>query len=196
MESNQNVQIRAYAETRVQKMVHIANTDLSLRVVNRTTEQADGLWQYARLLLGEIERAPSREVVESKLDSLPNGSEELYTHILCAKEATMTDAEKVFARYMFLCADISNYMPDFLAQMTDIIQQGMLDLVFCYANGGNMPFDVPSLAERLGAPLIEVLRPTEHTYEVRFVHLSIYQYLADSKKFARGCKIPEPLQAR
>lgn len=130
MESNQDVQIRAYAETRVQKMVHIANTDLGLRVVNRTTEEADGLWLYARLLLDEIERAPSRQVVESSLDSLPNGLEELYDHILCMSEAKMTDAEKVFARYLFLSADISNYMPGFLAQTADSIQQGMLDLVF------------------------------------------------------------------
>lgn len=189
MDSNQDVQIRAYAETRVQKMVHIANTDLGLRVVNRTMEEADGLWLYARLLLDEIERAPSRQVVESSLDSLPNGLEELYDHILCMSEAKMTDAEKVFARYLFLSADISNYMPGFLAQTADSIQQGMLDLVFRYANGGDMPFDVPALAERLGAPLIEVLRPTEHTYELRFVHLSIYHYLADSTNFSRNGRI-------
>ncbi|CEO59836.1 hypothetical protein PMG11_04490 [Penicillium brasilianum] len=196
MESNQNGDIRAYAEARVQKMVHIADTDLGLQVVSRTAEQADGLWLYARLLLDEIARAPSREVVESSLDSLPSGLEELYNHILCTNEAKMTDAEKVFARYLFLCADISNYMPDFLAQTTDSLQQGMLDLVFRFANGGTMPFDVPKLAERLGAPLIEVLRPTEHTYELRFVHLSIYQYLADSTGLAKKGEPPELIQTR
>ncbi|KAJ5379867.1 uncharacterized protein N7496_002295 [Penicillium cataractarum] len=196
MESNQNVEIRAYAEGRIRKMVHLATTDLGLRVVSKTTEQADGLWLYARLVLDEIERAPSREVVESSLDSLPSGLEELYNHILCTKEAKMSDAEKLFARYLFLCADISNYMPDFLAQTTDSIQQGMLDLVFRFANGGNMPFDVPKLAEKLGAPLIEVLRPTEHTYELRFVHLSVYQYLADSTGPAKNGRIPELIQTR
>lgn len=49
----------------------------------------------------------------------------------------MTPAEKVYARYLFLCADISNYMPNFLAQTTNSIQLDMLDLVFRYANGGN-----------------------------------------------------------
>ncbi|KAJ5174333.1 uncharacterized protein N7482_000210 [Penicillium canariense] len=188
--------IRAYAEARIQEMTHLANTDLGTQAVRKTVEQADGLWLYARLLLDEMERAPSREVVQACLDSLPNGLEELYNHILWTSEAKMTRPEKEFARYLFLCADISNYMPDFLAQAMDSIQRGMLDLVFRFVNGGNMPFDAPGLAEKLGAPLIEVLRPTPLTYELRFVHLSVYQYLADPSRYAKAGDLPELVQTR
>lgn len=191
--------IKLYAEARVRKLPAIADTALGEYVILEVSQRANGLWLYARLLLDEIERAPSREVVEQLLKAVPDGLAGLYHHILVTNGSQMTKFEKRFAQYLFLCVDISDFMPNFLAKTMDTLQQDTLDLMFRFVNGGNKPFDIRGLAAKLGSPLVEVY-PDDQShgadYEAKFVHSSIYQYVADAERARMIDTLPPLIQPR
>lgn len=171
--------IHEYVKQRVQRMAPIANTDLETQVVRQISESSDGLWLYARLMVDEVERAPSEERVKRRLISLPLGLSDLYAQALRSCGARMTDDHRQFAKYLYIWLDVSDYMPTFLSDNFDRLQYRMLQLIFRFVNGGNEVFNAAALARELGAPLIEI-HEIDSTYELDFVHRSAYQYLADS----------------
>ncbi|OKO89667.1 Vegetative incompatibility protein HET-E-1 [Penicillium subrubescens] len=171
--------IREYTERRVHKIPHLADSDLGTSVVSRVTEGAEGLWLYARLMMDEIANAPSRELVDQYLQSLPRDLAGVYTRIMQTREMQMTEDERQFAGHLFLWLDISNVLPGFLSCEYDRLPYCILELVFRYVNKGNPVFDAVALARKLGAPLIQVHKQGS-TYELDFLHRSAYQYLAES----------------
>lgn len=172
--------IRLYVQNRVRAIGSIANTQLESEVATQVSEKADGLWLYARLLIDDIERAPSRKVIEGKLMSLPGGLTDLYSRILREGEARLLDYERAFAQYLYAWLDIGDVMPKFLVEEDQCLSLHILSIVFQYVNGGEPIFDTPLLVARLGAPLVEV-RSTPLDVEVSAVHQSLYQYLSKAR---------------
>lgn len=103
--------IHQYAIQRVQKMAHIAETDLARQGVKQISESSNGLWLYARLVLDEVERAPSAELVKKHLVSPPHGLSDLYTQVLRSCESRMTNDHREFAKYLYIWLDVGDYMP-------------------------------------------------------------------------------------
>lgn len=178
--SNMQDHIRVYIERRIQRMTCIANTELGAQVATRISNQADGLWLYARLLLDEIERAPSRKVIEDCLSSLPQGLAEIYDRIVQENDAGLLDYERRFARCFYLWLDVNDILPNFLIGDGDHLPIEVMGVVFQYTNGGDPVFDIPGLIKRLGGPLVEV-RQTQFGQEVAALHESFYQYLPRAK---------------
>ena len=71
--------IHEYIQRRVHRMDTVANTKIETKIVRQISEGSDGLWLYARLMMDEVERAPSKEILEKRLTSLPHKLSDLYT---------------------------------------------------------------------------------------------------------------------
>lgn len=170
-----------YTKQCVHKIPHLADSDLGTSVISRVTEGAEGLWLYARLMMDEIANAPSRELVDQYLQSLPRGLAGVYTRIMQTHEMQMTEDERQFARHLFLWLDISDVLPNFLSCEYDRLPNCIIELVFRYVNKGNPVFDATALARKLGAPLIQVHKQGS-TYELDFVHRSAYKYLEGCRR--------------
>ncbi|KAF7122048.1 hypothetical protein CNMCM5793_000003 [Aspergillus hiratsukae] len=184
--------IRSYVHRRIQEIPSIAGTSLGEQVTNTISKQADGLWLYARLMMDDIERAPSRKAITECLSSLPQGLSEVYDRIIQENNGRLSDYERRFAQWFYLWLDISDIFPGFLLQEEDHLPIQIMDIVFQYVNGGEPVFDTPGLAKRLGDRLVD-LRQTTTGYEVAAVHQSFYPYLSRallrplwSKKLSRG----------
>lgn len=173
--------IRQYVSQSVHSIAAISNTDLETEVVKKVSDNANGLWLYARLMVDEIKRAPSKERLQKRLNSLPQGLRNLYTQILLSREEEMTEDMRHFAKYLYIWIDISDYMPYYLADTFDRLQADTLDLVYRFANGGYAVFDAARLTVEIGAPLIRITNDGS-TYGLDFVHRSAYQYLTDSSQ--------------
>ncbi|KAL9609168.1 MAG: hypothetical protein Q9167_006045 [Letrouitia subvulpina] len=172
----------------------IANTNMKTKIITKISQCSDGLWLYARLMMDELERAPSKEILEKRFISLPHGLSDLYTQIVQSCETRMTEDERQFAKYLYVWLDVNDYMPDFMSGNFDRLPYHTLQLVFRFVNGGNEVFNAASLARELATPLIEV-HELDSTCEVDFVHHSAHQYLSQcSKDPFRGMELLEPPQ--
>ncbi|KAK2766023.1 hypothetical protein FQN54_007538 [Arachnomyces sp. PD_36] len=185
--------IEKYVGQRVQGTPHLANSDLGNKVHHGITERANGLWLYARLMTDEVIRAPSSDLVEKYLQTLPNNLSELYTQILRTREALMTQDEKRFATALFLWIDVGSFLPTFLSSRYEPLVGSVLQLIFRRVNGGNEVFDAVALAERLGAPLLQI-RQTASSHELGFTHQSAYQYLSEFGETKHAENLPEILR--
>ena len=186
--------IHEYIQQRVHQMDTVANTNIETKIVRQISQASDGLWLYARLMIDDVERAPSKEIIEKRLDSLPHGLSDLYTQIVQSCETRMTEDQRKFAKYLYIWLDVNDYMPDFLSENFDRLPYNTLQLIFRFVNGGSEVYNAASLARELGTPLIEV-HELNSTYEVDFVHHSAYQYLAQcSEDSFREIGLSEPPQ--
>lgn len=174
--------IKKYASDRIQKIPYIGNTELGKLAVTQVLERSDGLWLYARLVIDEIERAPSAELVRQRLASLPEGLADLYAETMKLVESRMSKDHQKFAKFLYIWLDVSDYLPSFFASDYDRMPYETLELIFRYVNGGEAVFNAASLAKELGSPLVEV-HPMKSTYGLNFVHATAYQYLADSSYY-------------
>ena len=185
--------IHEYIQRRVRKIETVANTDIETIIVTQISQRSDGLWLYARLMIDEIERAPSKAIVEKRLDSLPRGLFNLYNQIVQSSETRMSEDQRNFAKYLYVWLDVNDYMPDFLSENFDRLPYCTLQLIFRFVNGGSEVYNAVSLVRELGTPLIEV-HELDSTYEVDFVHHSAYQYLAQCSLSFCETELSEPPQ--
>ncbi|KAL9600505.1 MAG: hypothetical protein Q9219_003156 [cf. Caloplaca sp. 3 TL-2023] len=169
--------IHEYIQRRARNIPMVANTEDEAKIVTRISKASDGLWLYARLMIDEVERAPSKESIERCLSSLPHGLFDLYTQIVHSCETRMTEDQRKFAKHLYIWLDVNDYMPDFLSENFDRLPYNTLQLIFRFVNGGNDVHDAASLAQELGKPLIAA-HHLDSTYEFDFVHYSAYRYLA------------------
>ncbi|GIK05275.1 hypothetical protein Aspvir_009379 [Aspergillus viridinutans] len=188
-------QVLSYVQRRIKGIPSIANTGLAEQVADRISKQADGLWLYARLLMDDIARAPSRKAVTACLSSLPLGLSELYDRIIQENNGPLSEYERRFAQWFYVWLDISDILPDFLLQEEDRLPLQILDIVFQYVNDGEPVFDTPGLAKRLAGPLVDV-RQTITGYEVAAVHQSFYQYLSRGSLWTKSDLLLQPPRAR
>jgi hypothetical protein len=188
-------QVHSYVQRRIKEIPFIANTGLAEQVVNSISQQADGLWLYARLLMDDIARAPSRKAVTACLSSLPLGLSELYDRIIQENNGRLSDYERIFAQWFYVWLDISDILPSFLLQEEDHLPLQIMGIVFQYVNDGEPVFDTPGFAKRLAGPLVDVRR-TITGYEVAAVHQSFYQYLSKGSLWTKSDILLQPLRTR
>ncbi|EAW17002.1 ATP-binding protein [Aspergillus fischeri NRRL 181] len=188
-------QVHSYVQRRIKEIPSIVNTDLEEQVANRISKQADGLWLYARLLMDDIARAPSRKVVTECLSSLPLGLSELYDRIIQENNGRLFDYERRFALWFYVWLDISDILPSSLLQEEDRLPLQIMEIVFQYVNDGEPVFDTPALAKRLAGSLVDVRR-TITGYEVVAVHQSFYQYLSKGSLWTKSDILLQPLRTK
>ena len=122
--------IQEYLKNRAKRIAPIANTNLEHQIVEEISRSADGLWLYARLMVDDVQRAPSKDIVKQRLMSLPHGLSDLYTQILRSCEARMTEDQRYFATYLYIWLDFNDYMPEFWSDEFDRLSYSMLQLIF------------------------------------------------------------------
>jgi NACHT domain len=147
-----------YIADRVSKLSVTAHIDDSLRktVIASITETSAGLWLFARLLLDEIEHAPSPEEITRQLQNLPHGLVELYTSILHTKEVKFSPTQVRMAQQIYLWLDKSDYIPArFWKKMNgDSLDDETISCLFKYACSSKQVFHPMKLVQNMCTPLI------------------------------------------
>ncbi|KAI8961915.1 hypothetical protein F5Y11DRAFT_207754 [Daldinia sp. FL1419] len=186
MGSFDGASVNSYILSRVQKNPIICDTKVGALVVDYVTTAAKGLWLYARLMMDDIDRLPSVGQIQKQLSVLPRGFTELYSQIIRTTEVRYNAIELKLAQQLHLWVDTADYLPNFLVLRDDRIGYGTLELIFQYANDGEVVHDPATQASRVSGPLIEVLndgtleRMDSQAYELDFIHYTAAQYLSES----------------
>lgn len=147
-----------YIADRVSKLSITAHIDDNLRstVIADITGTSAGLWLFARLLLDEIERAPSPEEIARQLKNIPHGLVELYTSILRAKETEFSPTQLRMAQQIYLWLDKSDYIPARFWKKTngDSLDDETVACLFKYASSSKQVFHPMKLVQNMCTPLI------------------------------------------
>ena len=180
-----------YIRERVSKIGMFANQDLCQKVTISVIDASEGLWLFARLLLDEIERAPSFTEVQRQIDSVPHGLKQLYTSIISAKEPRQSELQIRMAQQLYLWLDTSEYVPEWLWKETngDSLEDDMITNLLQYASSSQQIFSPLKIVRELCAPLIEarVMFPVpvslngvphdDMIFTVEFFHQTAKNYL-------------------
>ncbi|KAG4219289.1 hypothetical protein PC116_g32231, partial [Phytophthora cactorum] len=187
MGSYENASVNSYILSRVQNNPIIRDTKVGALVVDYVTSATKGLWLYARLMMDDIDRLPSVGQIQKQLSVLPRGFTELYTQIIRTTEANYNAIELKLAQQLHLWVDTADYLPGFLVLRDDRLGYGTLELIFQYANDGEVVHDPTAQASRVSGPLIEVFNEEtvestrdSQAYELDFIHYTAAQYLSES----------------
>ncbi|OTB19248.1 hypothetical protein K445DRAFT_314130 [Daldinia sp. EC12] len=187
MGSYENASVNSYILSRVQKNPIIRDTKVGALVADYVTSATRGLWLYARLMMDDIDRLPSVGQIQKQLSVLPKGFTELYTQIIRTTEANYNAIELKLAQQLHLWVDTADYLPSFLVLRDDRLGYGTLELIFQYANDGEVVHDPTAQASRVSGPLIEVFNEEtvdsttdSQAYELDFIHYTAAQYLSES----------------
>ena len=175
--------IQSYVESRVAQIKIISGDKLGKVVALKVSRAADGLWLYARLMMDEIEKLPTKALIQRHLTEKPHGLTHLYTQILQNSEVNLNQAHLELAQQIFLWLDTNDYMPTFL--WMDCMSYATLEVVVQYANFGEKVEDVTSLASGLCSPLIEIhdssgagaFKSHLQDYEINAIHHTADQYI-------------------
>ncbi|KAI0853403.1 hypothetical protein F5Y00DRAFT_270584 [Daldinia vernicosa] len=201
MGSFENASVNSYILSRVQKNPIIRDTKVGALVADYVTSATRGLWLYARLMMDDIDRLPSVGQIQKQLSVLPRGFTELYTQIIRTTEANYNAIELKLAQQLHLWVDTADYLPRFLVLRDDRIGYGTLELIFQYANDGEIVHDPAVQASRVSGPLIEVFndetieRVDSQAYELDFIHYTAAQYLSESNNLP-AAQLPLTLRPR
>ncbi|KAI0150064.1 hypothetical protein F4776DRAFT_604316 [Hypoxylon sp. NC0597] len=196
----ENDSIKQYIHTRVQSNPIICDTDTAKQVQDYVASAAKGLWLYARLMMDDIDRLPSIGQIQKQLNALPKGFTELYTQIIKTTEASFNPIELKLAQQLHLWVDTADYLPNFLILADDRLGYSMLELIFQYANDGEVVHDPAGQASRVAGPLIDVFDVDvpfagSQAYELDFIHHTAAQYLSESNHLS-AAELPLILRPR
>ena len=158
-------------------------------------------------MLDEVQKLPSRVLIERHLSKIPQGLTQLYTQILRSKEANFTEAQIHFAQQLFVWMDTTEYMPTRFA--LDRLPYEMICLVFQCVNSGEPVFDPAALTTELCSPVLEAVRlplgPDESypyrelssapLYKIEFIHHTADQYIKASQDLD-AAELPVVLRPR
>jgi len=167
-----------YVDNRVAKCKNIHDTPLGLRVKSEVTAAANGLWLYARLMMDEIQRLPSKPSIERQLLNIPRGLSELYQQIFDAKGTILDERQMVLAQHVFLWID----MATFVHVGDGPLNRNILDIVIQAANNGEEVFDSLELAKQLCSPLVELFEDETGTLSIEFIHHTAAQYTRECSR--------------
>ena len=205
--------LERYIQTRVARLSITAHIDDALReeLVSSIVDTSAGLWLFARLLLDEIERAPSPEEVTRQLQHVPHGMIELYTSILQARETKFSPTQLKMVQQLYLWLDKSDYIPARFWRGTsgDSIDDETIDLLFKYACQSSTIFNPARLIQDMCTPLVTTTAlhssPVVHhnngnhdhaaDYVAEFFHQTAKQYLSWSTG-ALSSVVPDSLRLR
>jgi hypothetical protein len=208
MDSNHH-SLDAYVSERLAKMRIFRSLELRTRTADSISKASDGLWLFSRLLLDEIEHAPSFCEIDRKINSLPSGVIQLYSSIITAKATRQTNLQIKMAQQLYLWVDTSEYVPEWLWKETsgDYLEDDMIGNLLQFACSSREIFNPFKVVQDLCAPLIEasVLRPIticrpEDPYDytifnVKFFHQTAKQYLKWCTEAPCG-QLPTSLQPK
>ena len=197
-------QVRKYIDHRVSRIETISGSDLGKMVVREISSAADGLWLYARLMLDDIQRFPSKALIQRHLRNIPHGLSQLYTQVLRSKERMFSPVHLKFAQQVFLWLDVDDYMPSFLP--AECLPYDTMCLLFQRFNFGEPLFDPAALVSELCSPMIEICDAygntyddgrigSVHDYEINFIHHTADQYIRECKDLS-AVDLPLTLKPR
>ncbi|KAI1413142.1 hypothetical protein F5Y13DRAFT_31543 [Hypoxylon sp. FL1857] len=200
MRSFETDSVKQYIHTRIQRNPIIRGTDIGQKVEDYVASAAKGLWLYARLMMDDIDRLPSIGKIQKQLKILPMGFTELYTQIIKTAEARFNPIELKLAQQLHLWIDTADYLPRFLILADDRLGYNMLELIFQYANDGEVVHDPAGQASRVAGPLIDVFdtdipSTDSRAYEFDFIHHTAAQYLSESNHLP-AAQLPLTLRPR
>ena len=181
----------AYVCERLAKMQMFKSVDLRTRTADSILKASDGLWLFCRLLLDEIEHAPSFGEIDRKINSVPSGMIQLYSSIITAKATRQTDLQIKMAQQLYLWVDVGEYVPDWLWKETsgDNLEDEMIENLLQFACSSHEVFNPFKIVQELCSPLIQAnaLHPkkicsSEDPYDftifnVKFFHQTAKYYL-------------------
>jgi hypothetical protein len=189
MESNQTF-VDAYVCKRLSEMQIFRNRELRTRTADSISKASDGLWLFSRLLLDEIEHAPSIGEINRKINSVPSGMIQLYSSIITAKGSRQTDLQTKMAQQLYLWVDTSEYVPEWLWKNSgDYLEDDMVENLLQFASSSREIFNPFKVVQELCAPLVQanVLHPMticrpddpydDTMFSVRFFHQTAKHYL-------------------
>ena len=192
--------IQEYIENRAQDFKSLCDVPLRMIVVRYVSRAADGLWLYARLMLDEIEKLPSIEIIKRHLQNIPQGLTQLYTQILQSKEARFTEIDLLFAQQIFLWLDVDDYLPPFISH--DCLTYDTLSLILRKVNFGQPVFDPVTLLSDLCSPLVQAFdsqedssKPLTRDYGIISTHHTADQYICKSQNLPTS-SLPAVLRPR
>ena len=190
MESNQQ-SLDAYVCERLAEMEIFRSNELRTHTADSILKASDGLWLFCRLILDEIEHAPSFGEINRKIHSLPSGMIQLYSSIITAKATRQTELQTKMAQQLYLWVDTSEYVPEWLWKETsgDNLEDDMIGNLLQYACSSPEIFNAFRVVQELCAPLIQATvllpmslchpdDPYDHTiFDVKFFHQTAKHYL-------------------
>jgi hypothetical protein len=208
MESNHQP-LDAYVCERLAKMQIFRSIELRTRTADSILRASEGLWLFSRLLLDEIEHAPSFGEINRKINSVPSGMIQLYSSIIAAKAARQTHLQIKMAQQLYLWVDTSEYVPEWLWRETsgDNLEDDMIGNLLQFACSSREIFNPFKVVQELCAPLIQasVLHPMsicrpEDPYDytifnIKFFHQTAKHYLKWCSEAPRG-QLPVSLQPK
>jgi hypothetical protein len=201
--------LEEYVCGRLANMRMFRSIELRTQTANSISKASDGLWLFSRLLLDEIEHAPSFGEISRKINSVPLGMIQLYSSIITAKEARQTDMQIKMAQQLYLWVDTSEYVPEWLWKETggDNLEDDMIGNLLQFACSSREIFNPFQVVQELCAPLIQanVLHPMtiyrpEDPYDytifnIKFFHQTAKHYLKWCSEAPRG-QLPTSLQPK
>ena len=198
-----------YIYERLSKMRVFRSLDLRTRTADSISKASDGLWLFSRLLLDEIEQAPSFGEINRKINSVPSGMIQLYSSIVTAKATRQTDLQIKMAQQLYLWVDTSEYIPEWLWKETggDHLEDDMIENLLHFACSSDEVFNPFQVVQELCAPLIQasalhpmtVCRPEDPydytIFNVKFFHQTAKHYLKWCSEAPR-VQLPTTLQPK
>lgn len=165
-----------YVKDRVGRCKNIAGTKLGSQVHEEVAAAADGLWLYARLMMDEIQRLPSRAAIERQLQNIPRGLSQVYNQIFVNMEKHLNNGNLKIAQQVFLWVDISTFVNIGAGQLENTV----LDIVVQAANNGEQAFNSLELARELCSPLVTIREDDTGSLSLEFIHHTAAQYVHES----------------
>ena len=148
-----NKSIEEYVKARVAKMKVLAGTKLGDSVVLSVSTASEGLWPYARLILGEIQQMPNTAIIRRQLGNIPYGLQHLYTQVLLALESGIDDWQLQILQQIFLWMDIEDFMPNWMS--TEFLEDRTVAVILQFASSGEPVEEPIPLIRTLCSPVIE-----------------------------------------
>jgi hypothetical protein len=165
------------------------------RLADSIIHSADGLWLFTRLLMDELQHAPSFTEIERQIFGVPQGLRNLYSTILVTKEKTFSDLQLRMAQELYLWIDRTEYIPGSLLWGREDyrVETETICSILNFSSQSRQLFDPPKLVKQLASPLLEVHISSEilaedaaglpydcTTFSVDFFHQTAKQYLNGS----------------
>lgn len=201
--------VHDYVCERLLNMPIFQSPELRMQTAGNIAKASDGLWLFSRLVLDEIERAPSLTEVQRQINSIPSGLIQLYSSIITTKEAQQTELQIKMAQQLYLWLDTSEYVPEWLWKKSngDSLEDDMITNLLRFASSSHDVFNPFETVQSLCAPLIRAgplhttsvhrLENLSHhpAFNLKFFHQTAKHYMAWSLK-ASLSQLPVSLQPR
>ncbi|KAI9794412.1 MAG: hypothetical protein M1816_005482 [Peltula sp. TS41687] len=179
--------VGAYVSQRLSHLTSDKGISLVGDDVLKIKEASEGLWLYVRLIMDEIERAPTAAAATRIARNRPRGLEALYESIIRSASAQLSPEQLSIAQRILLWVNECDYIPSDLTSAGHGILQDTLDIVVQHINYGEPVANLTELATVLCVPLLQkkvvrIKTPAKKfdAEELTYVHLTLSEYVSAS----------------